>query len=97
MPELAGLEMVRDGDGFWRTRDPLKIGKTGEWLRNGQRDLFFQIYEASKLQSVEQFSRNVFALAQNLGYLEELRAAGVRTTDCRAYKTWKQRRKAVLR
>jgi hypothetical protein len=62
----------------------------GEWLRNGQRDLFFNLFEASQLGSVEGFDKIVWKLARGLGVAETLHSAGVRTTDSRAYRTWKK-------
>jgi len=52
-------------------------------------DLFFGIFAASQLGSVEGFDHMVFRLAQDLGCLQAFRAAGARHTDSRAYKRWK--------
>lgn len=53
------------------------------------RILFFELFKAAKLGSVEHFDKKVFEIADKLGYGETFRAAGARHTDSRHYKRWK--------
>lgn len=52
-------------------------------------DLFFGIFEASQLGSLEGFDHVVFRLAQDLGYLPQFVDAGARHVDSRYYNRWK--------
>lgn len=60
------------------------------------RDLFFGLFEASQLASVEHFDHMTFRIAEGLGCLEAFRAGGARHTDSRDYKRWKQTARKTL-